>query len=586
MLNSMPPIRPIYTNIIDHTLDFKALPSRNSNYTIEGIRNTRSQFPSAQINTPSTKLSRVRHFLVSVRGCLGLNDRESKRTKYVSVKPSVFCKNEPSQWGEGSLPTIKQLARLHNWGGVSDVNLQRVLTKKLNNGLLGIYVALLKDNAKEIKVYQKLLDSLPEVLRTKYLVRMLKACPVDINEKFLESFVRFRSVNDFKSVASIGKPYFSSKYISSLKNLNGTAAKNGGGKYHDIVLCRHLSGMMVHFWKNATQGPKAYPHVLFGSEVDVSRISPCIADLYFDQFIKNANGSYIVENDQFGKSLEKWANVMGVGEKKQFLILTTNHVMALQVHRKEEASYKVHFFDPNATNVVAKQKVSNPSALSTLRLRDFLGVGAEGYYVALFGEGHQAETSVMVKDCSDLSLPSNLCEWPDRFSKSTLYHLLDHNLVPGIVALANSEQWMVLLRDQDHEGISCLLEAKSNEGTTGLNKALQKGHVEAVREFGRLLALVPEANRAKLLSVLCEDCPEGLYMARQNGHAEVIREFAKLFALVPDANVKLLAALRNKLFAIQGGNNHAFPQFGTINGYTGYKEAVKAFDELFNPGLP
>lgn len=74
---------------------------------------------------------------------------------------------------------------------------------------------------------------------------------------------------------------------------------------------------------------------------------------------------------------------------------------------------------------------------------------------------------------------------------------------------------------------------KNADEVSEFHSALEPGHADTIKAFGKLLELVPSEKRAELLAAKNADGVPGLYTVWGNGHADAIKAFGELLKLVP-----------------------------------------------------
>ncbi|MFC0220570.1 ShET2/EspL2 family type III secretion system effector toxin [Pseudochelatococcus lubricantis] len=347
-------------------------------------------------------------------------------------------------------------------------------------------------------------------------------------------------------------PYYSERYVAAPGKFNGKAYFDGGSSEKDRIVCRHLA---TRFISEARTAAKLLPHQLFGSKELIARNVRRDIEVEYERMTEKASEKHIVSNDRFGLHLSSFFRSMQSGEKKHFLVLSDDHVMALELHRKpgkagERDGYVVRFFDPNRTDVKVRCQLDNPAGFENTQyaLRHFLG---DSYYKAYFRAN---EKEVILFDCMDTTgMQQPRFVTVEAESKHGVSEMLLHQLLRyggDQAAFDTVRQRMEAIPDaaERHR----LLEAKDADGVPGLYMALQNNRAIAIDAFGALLKALdstPKERKAFLPGLLAArraDGVPGLNVALQYNQAAAITAFGALLKsldLKPEERAAILPDL-------------------------------------------
>ncbi|WP_186381481.1 ShET2/EspL2 family type III secretion system effector toxin [Yersinia mollaretii] len=411
-------------------------------------------------------------------------------------------------------------------------------------------------------------------------------------------------------------PYFSSKRDEKI-NMNGRARSVNG----EQIECRHLSP----FWgENFT---KNKGKVDYRELADIDTIRRNISPETLDSVPRPPAVVQMVGNAEWGRVLaESFSDMAKCGSNNRVLhIETVNHALVFGLKFKgslEEKRCVIQFYDPNST--VAHQRAlfhgginDCLSQIEKLAAKDFLtarrleNYGLKDGSFATFFNSDAGVTAM------------NLSRLPDGpLHPEMLYHCMTLGLTNGLQSIA--DRLNIPLKRLSPEAIIELLAAKRHDGLPGLNIALQEGHTDAIRVYGRIIqtAGLPADKVAELLAAKNHDGVPGLMMALKNGHADAIRaygEVIKTAGLPADKVAELLASKRHDgvpglYLALQKGHADAIWEYGEIilaaklpavkvtelldpkyNGFTGlhmalnngHADAIRAYGEVIKTaGLP
>lgn len=357
--------------------------------------------------------------------------------------------------------------------------------------------------------------------------------------------------------------------------------------------CRHLSAAYRNSEKKAdffakVADPSALRQAFGGQLVALEKQELSRAR---DTDVKH---QHIVAGDQFGAYLaavagqlrqatEKGASGKQEGAHAEISLETANHAMSAQVQHKTrtrttqagdtvvEHYYSVSVYDPNVTNNHKRITVDTPAELASLDFASFLSEPALCAHT--YGACEPAELQLHAV-CQQVDLqtpPLAFTAMGDEIDTPALTRQMSVAIYRGLAA-AIEVLGERLAGRSDAEKLA-VLQAKRPDGVPTLHTALQDGHADAMRAFGKALqqAGLPAAACAKLMAATNANGEEGLFMALQHGHGDAVAAFGdvlKALDLPPSEQAALLAARRRSdgtpgvNFAMQAGNAEAVKAFG------------------------
>ncbi|WP_261371318.1 ShET2/EspL2 family type III secretion system effector toxin [Yersinia mollaretii] len=367
-------------------------------------------------------------------------------------------------------------------------------------------------------------------------------------------------------------PYFSSKRDEKI-NMNGRARSVNG----EQIECRHLSP----FWgENFT---KNKGKVDYRELADIDTIRRNISPETLDSVPRPPAVVQMVGNAEWGRVLaESFSDMAKCGSNNRVLhIETVNHALVFGLKFKgslEEKRCVIQFYDPNST--VAHQRAlfhgginDCLSQIEKLAAKDFLtarrleNYGLKDGSFATFFNSDAGVTAM------------NLSRLPDGpLHPEMLYHCMTLGLTNGLQSIA--DRLNIPLKRLSPEAIIELLAAKRHDGLPGLNIALQEGHTDAIRVYGRIIqtAGLPADKVAELLASKRHDGVPGLYLALQKGHADAIWEYGEIILAAKLPAVKVTELLDPKYNGFTGLHM-------ALN--NGHADAIRAYGEVIKTaGLP
>ncbi|WP_092487798.1 ShET2/EspL2 family type III secretion system effector toxin, partial [Candidatus Ichthyocystis hellenicum] len=339
-------------------------------------------------------------------------------------------------------------------------------------------------------------------------------------------------------------PYISKKNVESLLDLNCKVKID-----EEIISCSHLASLFTLKSTNCYRNnEKMRIGKLFADENSVKRAIPENFRKIYKDMIENSCGRHIIACDGFGKFLHGIASSTASGEQRFFILESCSHVMSFRITHKTRKmgessidktdSWVVHFFDPNATNVVSRSEVLkceeflDPSRFS---LRMFIYKNNyRGYFEKKESELIENECAIYEQSAIEnknksfcFSTLETLSQ--DGISGCMIYHMMYSNISTlDIRGVLKSKLFSTLGADIRRE----VFLAKSSSGISVLQLMMEQNKPNSIISYNDLLEelscdeqvnLLPEILHAK--SSLCAP---PLFMAMQFGYAECVYNFGLL----------------------------------------------------------
>ncbi len=337
-------------------------------------------------------------------------------------------------------------------------------------------------------------------------------------------------------------PYISKKNVERLLNLNCKVKID-----EEIISCSHLASLFTLKSTNCYRNnEKMRIGKLFADENSVKRAIPENFRKIYKDMIENSCGRHIIACDGFGKFLHGIASSTASGEQRFFILESCSHVMSFRITHKTRKmgessidktdSWVVHFFDPNATNVVSRSEV--------LKCEEFLDPSRFSLRMFIYKNNYRRyfekkELGPIENECAiyehfDIENKSFCFSTLETLSQHgisgcMIYHMMYSNISTlDIRGVVNSKLFSTLSADIRRE----IFFAKSSSGISALHMAMEQNKPDSVISYNDFLEelscdeqvnLLPEILHAK--SSLC-DPP--LFMAMKFGHAECVDNFGLL----------------------------------------------------------
>ncbi len=334
-------------------------------------------------------------------------------------------------------------------------------------------------------------------------------------------------------------PYTSKKNVGSVSNLNCKVEVDG-----EIIRCSHFASLFTLNGINCYRNDrKVKVSKLFSDESSIKRTLPGNFKEVYKNIIENACGRYIIACDKFGYFLRKIASTTVSWEQRFFILESCNHVMSFRVTHKikeiEGASvhkWVVHFFDPNATNVVSRVEVLSPEEfidLSRFSLRMFMTKCSYKNYFEN-NDAQPIENECAISEYSDIrnasfnfSILETLSQ--DEISGCMIYHMMSSNIASlDIREIVKSRFFSTLSYDTRKE----IFFAKSSVGVSALQLVMEQNKSNSIRLYNDFLGeLFYDEQLSLLPNIVHTKSPEGvpaLFIAMQQGHTECINNFSLL----------------------------------------------------------
>ena len=388
-------------------------------------------------------------------------------------------------------------------------------------------------------------------------------------------------------------PYF------AREGLEGSEAKfncksSFEGQEDVKITCRHLA---THRIETQARNEKGKFRVdgdkpMFSDLDEVPRLVKTDMQQKYERLSAHAEKNYLIHNADFGKTLIEQFKEMGKQTKQEeftrYVFLNSeSHAMSLKLHIKtkpengmEHRQYVVEFYDPNFTNNHIRFAHTQLNTLHNLGLKDLFSTVKklktyEQYYpksreVSML---HVAGTPTQTKEIFNLQVQ------PNETKSRTLANKIDTNSISPIqiwhlMRVGFSGTLKELATDIKAvfagQALSNLLEAKNGNGYPGLYIALQKGHAEAIKAYGKLLEGLPDESRIRLLEAKSSKGIPALCVALSQGQADAIQAYGKLLEGLPnESRIRLLEAK----------DNNGYPGL-FIASQVGHADAIKAYGKL------
>lgn len=211
---------------------------------------------------------------------------------------------------------------------------------------------------------------------------------------------------------------YNSKEGSPKIRLNG----KGKDKKGNLIVCRQLAdrvaaGRMKEYSTDLStvKGIEAQDR-LKNNVHDTSKIR--FRSAYYNLFSLN----------NFGLQLRTIAENVGEGEECSLLFESENHAMAISIRHKDNGTYVVKFYDPNATNMHFRALCRDLDAIATLSIDDFIGPERKKRYFPSSNSGilyslESSESTILLIDESvslkDKAVNFFVYNWRSDIEKST-----------------------------------------------------------------------------------------------------------------------------------------------------------------------
>ncbi len=325
-------------------------------------------------------------------------------------------------------------------------------------------------------------------------------------------------------------------------------ALNGQVTFRDSaepIMCRHLAidharRMWEHRRLPPPPGGGARPRLDYkalSATEPLQAVMPTDLEARFDDFTRRSRENHLVAVPRWDDFLRSQLSAIKPGQDRQFLVLSYNHVMHLELQVKprpgdaRDTDWVVTFYDPNRTathrRVVLDPSPDRPCTLVSLlpteqRLADYFGSdptqgvallmrAADDTFDSHNPVSGEAQARPLRTDCA-----GDLCSAQELFLR--LMFGLHAGLIPRLHTTLGDSR----ISSSD---LLALLQAKDEDGTPALFMALQQGHEEAAHVvLGAALQaaaagrIAPPGLRT-LLQAQDKDGNPALFMALQNGHA-------------------------------------------------------------------
>lgn len=215
------------------------------------------------------------------------------------------------------------------------------------------------------------------------------------------------------------------------------------------------------------------------------------------------------------------------------LLESTNHAMSvgLKVKKKEgKPHYVAEFFDPNVTASHVRIASESLHTFEMLTLQDFIAdKNYQDYYPEsdglsmMFVRPSSQEEPGMPGPAqgavANRTLTSSIGD--QEINATALWHMLRNGFAGDLRHLKGE-----IARRPENKRI-WLLAAKDNCGMPGLYMALQEGHADTIRTFGKLLPLVSPEERSELLMASFQGV-SGLAEALKMGKLEALEQYIEI----------------------------------------------------------
>ncbi|CAN7400743.1 ShET2/EspL2 family type III secretion system effector toxin [Trinickia sp. LjRoot230] len=303
--------------------------------------------------------------------------------------------------------------------------------------------------------------------------------------------------------AGIGHLYFAGRVNSPInyqKRLNAKARFDGTGKK---IVCRHLSTDWVHKIQahRARRTTERFADWWAQQRSDEAKIEQSVSvhtDQRFDEILRHSPEEAHVGLEQWGKFLRDEFDRLKVGTRKQCMVVTKTHVMAIELLVTRDAvgkRYTVTFYDPNNTLNRARIVEDSLDEIERWSARTFL---TDSNVSAYFGASSRRKISQFV------TVPADFHTRPmsERvFEHEPASRVLREFLSDAELASADSTS---LLFESGHVTAAALrarlaacrtrqqkasvLSGRQTGGWQGLRWAVRFNDANAIRALGEVLA--------------------------------------------------------------------------------------------------
>ncbi|MCD6027330.1 MAG: ShET2/EspL2 family type secretion system effector toxin [Solimicrobium sp.] len=341
------------------------------------------------------------------------------------------------------------------------------------------------------------------------------------------------------------QPYISITGVPFI-NLNDEVCflpQKSGDPTKQKIVCRHYAAQYIKETLEDKTGKGKVNLAPYSTEQSIAQHIPLEIESTFNTLKKNAKRFELINNDKLGQYLCSSFLDMQRPEKqetiKALLIGCPTHAMVVRLRIKGtngKLIYVLTFYDSTKTNMVVRSETKELSTLKNYSLKQLVN-GSNSKEPGWYEDYYDGiEPVSLVMECNLASLTGNVTKktkvlenFPQDILTSThLFYLLSENFA---LNLAGLQKQLQAIGKNSPEKLFHLLAAKSPDGTSGLYMALQDGHEDAIKEYGKLLQLLhkPELSRlVDLLAAKTADGTPGLHMALQQGHADTVRAYASL----------------------------------------------------------
>lgn len=314
-------------------------------------------------------------------------------------------------------------------------------------------------------------------------------------------------------------------------NYNGKVSRARYGQT-ETVMCRHLA----YAYASGELGRKPAPFQEVGTEEAIKHSWAIPDEETFDrQFLMNGcprNATYF-NLRTFPDALYVLAQELKVYERKDYLLVSINHAMALSLVNRAEAGILLYFYDPNDTARHKRVMVRQAEDLKLLSMGHLLSAADKNYY---FPRGLQAgcllspETAAKQEQCR--------VRYFAQAEPGIVFFLGMHGHYGAADIHGNP------VKPSDTASKKQLVETQGCDGSPALFMAAQNGHAEAFKALIRdILDSLNKEDQIAFLAGKREDGVPALFIAAQNGHLEVVKVLLEsiLDKVDTDAQITLLA---------------------------------------------
>jgi hypothetical protein len=148
--------------------------------------------------------------------------------------------------------------------------------------------------------------------------------------------------------------------------------------YYSKVSCRHLS-----FAYLTTKQKKSEFLTSINSAEKIANHPDFLIDQYKLYKAKHANLAYYFSLDQLPKVIKKLITEQAIQKNQneiKFLLLSSDHAMALTIKRKANNIFVIYFYDPNKTDIHRKTVLNDIKQLSNVETGNIIGNGTIDVY--------------------------------------------------------------------------------------------------------------------------------------------------------------------------------------------------------------